>query len=479
MAHQMLSLKDKSPKILVVGDLMIDHYLWGSSKRISPEAPVPVVSVSNESTVLGGAGNVINNLYDLGAQVDVMSVLGKCSVSVELKSLLEGIAIDTQCIILERNRIGSIKTRIIAAQQQVVRYDQENSEKISEASQKTLISNFSKKITSYDCVLLSDYGKGVLTEKLTQQLITIAEQHSVKVLVDPKGLDFSKYKGAYLLTPNKKEASEATGVEITDDASLARCIIQLKDECDLAVSLITLSEQGVSLYDGESLRNHPTQTREVFDVTGAGDTVLAALGFAISCNLNIDEAVKFANLAAGVVVGKIGSATATLNEIIEYESSLNQSTSDAHIKTIDEITSLSSELKTRDKKIVFTNGCFDLIHAGHVRYLEEAKNLGDILILGLNSDRSVKVLKGKDRPVNSEQDRAYILAALEAVDYVVIFDEDTPYNLISAIKPHTLVKGGDYEGKKVVGQDIADELKLIQFVDGKSTTKIIERIQNS
>jgi len=475
----MLSLKDKSPKILVVGDLMIDHYLWGSSKRISPEAPVPVVSVSNESTVLGGAGNVINNLYDLGAQVDVMSVLGKCSVSVELKSLLEGIAIDTQCIILERNRIGSIKTRIIAAQQQVVRYDQENSEKISEASQKTLISNFSKKITSYDCVLLSDYGKGVLTEKLTQQLITIAEQHSVKVLVDPKGLDFSKYKGAYLLTPNKKEASEATGVEITDDASLARCIIQLKDECDLAVSLITLSEQGVSLYDGESLRNHPTQTREVFDVTGAGDTVLAALGFAISCNLNIDEAVKFANLAAGVVVGKIGSATATLNEIIEYESSLNQSTSDAHIKTIDEITSLSSELKTRDKKIVFTNGCFDLIHAGHVRYLEEAKNLGDILILGLNSDRSVKVLKGKDRPVNSEQDRAYILAALEAVDYVVIFDEDTPYNLISAIKPHTLVKGGDYEGKKVVGQDIADELKLIQFVDGKSTTKIIERIQNS
>jgi len=474
----MLNLKDKSPKILVIGDLMIDYYLWGSSERISPEAPVPVVCVNNESTVLGGAGNVINNLYDLGAKVDVMSVLGECSVSVELKSLLDNIGIDTQCIAVEPNRIASKKTRIIAAQQQVVRYDQENSEEISEASQKTLLSNFTNNIASYDCVLLSDYGKGVLTEKLTQQLITIAKQHSIKVLVDPKGLNYSKYTGAFLLTPNKKEAGEASGIAITDDASLTCAIKYLKEEYDLDVSLITLSDQGVAVYD-DKLRNYPTQAREVFDVTGAGDTVLASLGFALSCELDIDEAVKFANLAAGVVVGKIGSATATINEIIEYESSLNQSTSDSHIKTIGEITALSAELKTKGKKIVFTNGCFDLIHAGHVRYLEEAKNLGDILVLGLNSDRSVKALKGEGRPINFEQDRAYILAALEAVDYVVIFDEDTPYDLISAIKPHTLVKGGDYEGKEIIGQDIAEELKLIQFVDGKSTTKVIERIQNS
>jgi len=474
----MLNLLGKAPKILVIGDLMVDHYLWGSSDRISPEAPVPVVSINNESRVLGGAGNVINNLKALNAKVDVMSVLGECGVSSELKLLLSEIGIDTQYLITEANRIGSKKTRIIAAQQQVVRYDQENSEEISKASQKTLLSNFRKRIVGYDCVLLSDYGKGVLTDELTQQLIKIAKQHSIKILVDPKGVNYAKYKGAYLLTPNKKEASEATGINITDDASLACTIKQLKEEYELDVSLITLSEQGVAIYDGE-LRNHPTQTREVFDVTGAGDTVLASLGFALSCELDIDEAVKFANLAAGVVVGKIGSATATLNEIIEYESSLNKSTSDAHIKTLNEIIALSEELKTRGKKIVFTNGCFDLLHAGHVRYLEASKNFGDVLILGLNSDRSVAALKGVGRPINAQIDRAYILAALEAVDYVVIFDDDTPYDLINAIKPHTLVKGGDYEGQDVVGQDIAQELKLIQFVDGKSTTKTIEKIQQS
>ncbi|WP_295512295.1 D-glycero-beta-D-manno-heptose-7-phosphate kinase, partial [uncultured Pseudoalteromonas sp.] len=429
----MLNLLGKAPKILVIGDLIVDHYLWGSSDRISPEAPVLVVSINNESRVLGGAGNVINNLKALNAKVDVMSVLGECGVSSELKLLLNEIEIDTQYLITEPKRISSKKTRIIAAQQQVVRYDQENSTEITETSQKTLLSNFRKRITDYDCVLLSDYGKGVLTNELTQQLIKTAKQHSVKILVDPKGLDYAKYKGAYLLTPNKKEAREATGINITDDASLACTIKQLKEEYELDVSLITLSEQGVAIYDGE-LRNHPTQTREVFDVTGAGDTVLASLGFALSCKLDIDEAVKFANLAAGVVVGKIGSATATLNEIIEYESSLNKSSSDEHIKTLNEIAVLSEELRARGKKIVFTNGCFDLLHAGHVKYLETAKSFGDVLIVGLNSDQSVSTLKGNNRPINMQVDRAYLLAALEAVDYVVIFDEDTPYNLIKAIK---------------------------------------------
>ena len=474
----MINLLGKAPKILVIGDLMVDYYLWGSSDRISPEAPVPVVSIYNESRVLGGAGNVINNLKALNAKVDVMSVVGECGVSTELKSLLNEIEIDTQYLITEPKRISSKKTRIIASQQQVVRYDQENSSEITEKSQKSLLSNFRKKIADYDCLLLSDYGKGVLTDKLTQQLIKIAKQHSVKILVDPKGLDYSKYKGAYLLTPNKKEASEATGINITDDASLTFAIKQLKEEYELDLSLITLSEQGVAIYDVE-LRNHPTQTREVSDVTGAGDTVLASLGFALSCQLDIDEAVKFANLAAGIVVGKIGSATVTLNEIIEYESSLNKSTSDAHIKTLNEITALSEELKTRGKKIVFTNGCFDLLHAGHVRYLEASKNCGDVLIVGLNSDRSVAALKGAGRPINTQIDRAYILAAPEVVDYVVIFDDETPYDLIDAIKPDTLVKGGDYEGQDVVGQDIAQELKLIQLVDGKSTTKTIEKIQQS
>ena len=472
----MIDLQGKSPGLLVVGDLMIDHYLWGSCERISPEAPVQVVNVKSESAVLGGAGNVINNLNALGAQVDVISVIGGCEISDELKTLLSNINVNSQYLITQKDRITSKKSRIIAAQQQVVRYDRESSDEISAESQKQILDSFTSIIANYDGVLLSDYGKGVLTSSLTQSLIAVANKAGKKVMVDPKGLDYSKYKGAYLLTPNKKEASEATQVSINDEASLTQAITQLKVECDLTVSLITLSEQGVAIYDDE-LRTHPTVAREVYDVTGAGDTVLASLGFALACGVDIDDAVEFSNLAAGVVVGKIGSATATLNEIIEYESSLNKSTSDEHIKTLSEITILSEELKARGKKIIFTNGCFDILHAGHVRYLETAKSYGDVLILGLNSDRSVKALKGKNRPINIQLDRAYILAALEAVDYVVVFDDDTPYELIKAVKPHTLVKGGDYEGKVVVGQDIADELKLVQFVDGKSTTRTIEKIQ--
>ena len=474
----MINLLGKSPKLLVIGDLMIDHYLWGSCERISPEAPVQVVNVKSESAVLGGAGNVINNLHALGAQVDVISVIGGCEISEELKELLANIKVDTQYLITQKDRITSKKSRIIASQQQVVRYDRESTDEISNESQKEVLTTFKNIIENYDGVLLSDYGKGVLTFKLTQSLITIANENNKKVLVDPKGLDYSKYKGAYLLTPNKKEASEATKINIDDDASLTEAITQLKSECGLDVSLITLSEQGVAIYDNK-LRIHPTVAREVFDVTGAGDTVLASLGFSLACGYNIDDAVKFSNLAAGVVVGKIGSATATLNEIIEYESSLNKSTSDEHIKTFDEIKDLAIDLKNRGKKIVFTNGCFDILHVGHVKYLEEAKSFGDVLILGLNSDKSVTVLKGEGRPINPQLDRAYILAALEPVDYVVIFSEDTPYDLIKLIKPHTLVKGGDYEGKEVAGQDLADELKLVQFVDGKSTTKTIERILKS
>ena len=474
----MIDLQTKTPKILVVGDLMIDHYLWGSCERISPEAPVQVINVDNESTVLGGSGNVINNLKALGAQVDVISVIGGCEISDELKDLLNDINVNSEYLITQKDRITSKKSRIIAAQQQVVRYDRESTDEINAESQTKILNTFKKIIANYDAVLLSDYGKGVLTAELTQSLITIANNSNKKVLVDPKGLDYSKYKGAYLLTPNKKEASEATQINIHDNTTLTKAIKQLKTKCDLDISLITLSEQGVAIYD-DTLRTHPTVAREVFDVTGAGDTVLASLGFALSCKFDIDDAVEFANLAAGVVVGKIGSATATFNEIIEYESSLNKSTSDEHIKTLNEIIALSIELKSRGKKVVFTNGCFDILHAGHVRYLETAKSYGDVLILGLNSDRSVTALKGEGRPINTQIDRAYILAALEAVDYVVIFDEDTPYDLIKAVKPNILVKGGDYEGKDVVGQDIADELKLVQFVDGKSTTKTIEKIQQN
>jgi len=472
----MIDLQNKSPKLLVIGDLIIDQYLWGNCERISPEAPVQVVNVENENTQLGGAGNVVNNLKALGAKVDVISVVGDNQTSDILKGLLTDIGVDTKYLVPQKNRINSKKSRIIASQQQVVRYDHESTEEIDIKSQNLILDIFKKIAKDYDGVLLSDYGKGVLTNKLTQSLIKTANKNNKKVLVDPKGLDYSKYKGAYLLTPNKKEASEATKINIEDKASLTKAIARIKTECELDVSIITLSEQGIAIYDN-NLRILPTVTREVFDVTGAGDTILASLGFTLACDYGIDNAIKFSNLAAGVVVGKIGSSTATLNEIIEYESSLNKSSSDKHIKTLNEITVLSEEIRARGKKIVFTNGCFDLLHAGHVRYLETAKSFGDVLIVGLNSDQSVSNLKGKNRPVNMQIDRAYILAALEAVDYVVIFDEDTPYNLIKAIKPITLVKGGDYKDKEVAGQDIVDELKLVEFVDEKSTSQTIKKIQ--
>ena len=469
---------NKKPNILVIGDLMIDHYLWGSCDRISPEAPVQVVNVKKESSVLGGAGNVINNLVTLGSVVDVISVIGNDSVANELKSLLEKIDVPTSNLVVENNRKTSKKSRLIASQQQVLRYDMESIDDINENSHKQIIQTLEKNIDKYSSIILSDYGKGVLTTNLTKEIIKIANKNNIKVLVDPKGKDYSKYKGSYTLTPNKKEAMEATNIDIKDESSLIEALKSLKTQCDLEVSLITLSEQGIAIFDDE-LTIKPTVAREVYDVTGAGDTVIASIAFALGNNLDIKDAIYFANLAAGVVVGKIGSATTTLDEIYEYEYSLHKSNSTSHIKTFDEIKTLASKLHNQGKKIVFTNGCFDILHVGHVKYLEVAKSYGDVLILGLNADSSVRKLKGPTRPINTQDDRAYILASLESVDYVVIFEEETPYELIKLIKPHVLVKGGDYEGKEVVGQDIADELKLVQFVDGKSTTNTIKRIQEN
>jgi len=473
----MINLINKQPKILVIGDLMIDHYLWGKCERISPEAPIPVVNINNENTVLGGAGNVVNNLAALGAHTDVLSVIGDCEIANELGTLLNKINVSTSHLIEEKGRLSSKKSRIIASQQQVIRFDRESNYDISAESQQTLFDQYKKILRKYDIILLSDYGKGVLTDSLTRDLIKEANNLGIKVLVDPKGINYSKYSGAYLLTPNKKEASLATNIDILNDSNLLEAITQLKEKCSLVVSLITLSENGVAIYDND-LRIHQTMAREVYDVTGAGDTVLAALGFALSSDYDIDQAVEFANLAAGVVVGKIGSATASIDEIIDYKSSLHQSSSEEHIKTQKEIEVMCSKFKEKGKKIVFTNGCFDILHAGHVRYLETAKSFGDILMVGVNSDESVKTLKGETRPINNEQDRALLIASLEAVDYVVIFNEDTPYELIKAIKPDTLVKGGDYEDQKVVGQDLVSELKLVNFIEGKSTTRTIEKIQS-
>jgi len=474
----MINLSNQTPNILVVGDLIVDHYLWGDCERISPEAPVQIVDIKAENTILGGAGNVVNNLKSLGANADILGVIGDCEVSNELIELLAKINVSSRHLIKQANRISSKKSRIIATQQQVVRYDRESTEEITIQSQQKIIKLFKSLIKNYDVVLLSDYGKGLFTYELTKSLIKISNENHKKILVDPKGRDFSKYKGAYLLTPNKKEASEATKINLNNRNNIELAIKNLKKDCDLTVSLITLSEEGVAIFDNE-LRIHPTAAIEVFDVTGAGDTVLASLGFAIACNIEIDEAVKFANLASGVVVGKIGSATVTHEEIEQYRSSLNCTSSQELIKTWKEMAFISETLRNQKKKIVFTNGCFDILHIGHIKYLEEAKKFGDILVLGLNSDNSIKKLKGKNRPINSQSDRAHILASIKVVDYVVIFDDETPLKLIKLIKPDILVKGGDYAGKDVAGGDIVKELKLIEYIDGKSTSEIIKKIQKA
>jgi len=471
-------LKNSQPNILVIGDLMIDHYLWGSCERISPEAPVQVVDINKETSVLGGAGNVINNLVTLGANVSVCSVIGNDDNGKELLSMLNSIEVDTTKIVKQEGRQTSKKSRVIAVSQQILRYDKESKSDINRVSSNLLLELIEKHISLFNIVILSDYGKGVLTDSLSQSIITIANANNIKVLVDPKGSDFSKYKGSYLLTPNKKEAILATGIDIIDNSSLQKALIKLKTECDLGVSLITLSEDGIATYE-EKLKIFPTVAKEVFDVTGAGDTVIASIAFALSCGLSLEETAAFSNLAAGVVVGKIGSATVSLAEIEEYEASLHKSTSDAHIKNFDDIKSLVDRYRHNGKKIVFTNGCFDILHVGHVKYLQVAKSFGDILVVGLNSDESVSRLKGPTRPVNIAEDRAYLLAALEAVDFVVPFESDTPYELIKMLAPDTLVKGGDYEGKEVIGTEFAKELKLVDFVDGKSTTKTIEKIQGN
>lgn len=473
----MKKYQEMTPTILVLGDLMIDYYLWGETKRISPEAPVPVVDIKSQSQTLGGAGNVINNLIALGANVKVSSVLGDDTIGKELLQMLRDLGINDNSIVIQKGRLSTKKSRVIASHQQVIRFDSETKENISKKSEDEIIQKVKEILPRVDAILISDYAKGVLTKRVLQEVITQAKMLSKPLLVDPKGQDYIKYKGATLITPNKKEATEATGIEIVDDETLRKAGFMLRESLDLDYTIITLSEDGIAIFDDSTMTKIPTVAREVYDVTGAGDSVLSTIGFVLACDGNIKEACEIANASAAVVVGKLGSATATWDEILEYRHKKDKNKKRGLINKKN-LKNLVDSLKKQNKKIVFTNGCFDILHLGHVKYLEEAKNFGDILIVGVNSDESVRRLKGSTRPINPEFDRAYILSSLDMVDYVVIFEEDTPYNLIKIVEPDILVKGGDYRGKKVVGSDIAKEVRLVDFVDGKSTTSIIERAKS-
>ena len=314
-------------------------------------------------------------------------------------------------------------------------------------------------------ILISDYNKGVISEYLSQQIIQIANKNGLKVIIDPKGFNYQKYQDAFLVKPNLKELFEAVG-EKQNKTLIDEVGKKLLTKYNFQNLIVTLSEDGIKLFTQKNILNFPTKAKKIFDVTGAGDTVLATLGVAIASNITLENSIELANIAAAVVIGKVGTATPTFTEIIQFGNQKILSWND--LKAILDL--------NRDKKIVFTNGCFDILHVGHLKYLEKAKELGDILVVAINSDSSVRKIKGEKRPINLEDDRAYLLSGLACVDYVTIFSEETPYKIIDFLKPNILVKGADYKNKEVVGSNLVDEVKLIEFVTGKSTTNIIDKI---
>ncbi len=451
------------PSILVVGDLMQDVYLFGKCTKLSPEAPVPVISIEKEKKVLGGASNVAYNLKELGAKVSVLSVLGDDDgarfILDEFKKL------DIKAFIKQDStKTTSVKTRILGGSQQIVRIDKESTNYIDESMENELFSLI--KDESFDAIIFSDYDKGVLSKGLCQKIIN---HFKCPTLADPKK-DFYKFYGVSLITPNLKEAREFFGdiKNSSDKNDYKTALAFMQKELNLKYPLITLSEKGMVFEDENGVHIKSAKAKEVFDVTGAGDSVIASLGYFLASKKDLAFAVECANKAAAIVVGKVGAATASLNEILNYDD-------DSKIKTKDEL------LKALDGKsgIVFTNGCFDLLHLGHLSYLKYAKSLGKILVVGLNSDSSIKALKGDDRPVNDELTRSAMLSSLEFVDYVCVFDELTPLELVKAIKPDILVKGKDYAGKEVVGSEYAKKVVLADFVDGYSSTKTIEKIRKN
>ncbi|WP_173197982.1 D-glycero-beta-D-manno-heptose-7-phosphate kinase [Geobacter sp. SVR] len=467
-------------RCLVIGDLMLDEYLWGRAERISPEAPVQVVDILREELRLGGAGNVVNNLVCLGAGVTVCSVVGEDDNGGALLEAFTRQGFATGAIFRDPARRTSRKTRVVAAHQQIVRIDRESREPLSCAIERQVCDWIAANAGGFGVILLSDYLKGVLTPQVIEAVVAAARPAGIPVLVDPKGNDYRRYCGVTILTPNRKEAETASGVAINDLDSLARAADTIMTNAGLEHLLITRSEEGMSLFSRTADPVHiPTVAREVFDVSGAGDTVLASLAIGMAAGLQLSEAAVLANIAGGIAVGKLGTSTVTPAEIINAVA-LTHSDSDSKIKNRDVLAALIAAERARGKKVVFTNGCFDLLHAGHVKYLQKARSLGDLLVLGLNSDASVRRLKGEKRPLIGEEERAHILAALDCIDYVVLFDEDTPLELITALQPQILVKGGDYTPEGVVGREVVEacggHVELVTFVDGKSTTGIIERI---
>lgn len=475
--------KFKHCKILVIGDLMIDEYLWGDVDRISPEAPVPVIAVKKEDSTLGGSGNVINNLVALGAEVFAAGVIGGDRSGNLLLKKFTALGVDVQGIIQEPGRPTTRKTRIIAGNQHVLRIDRETIKTISDDTFDKIAHFIEKKIPKADVVLISDYGKGLISKLLMARTVKTAKKTGRITIADPKGLDYSKYSGVTLITPNIKEAALASGIEITNNSSLVKAGKKIIESTGIANVLITCGKDGMILFE-ENKKPYKisSEARQVFDVSGAGDTVAAVLGLCTASGTSLKVGASIANTAAGIVVGKIGTATVSEEEL---SAALTVSTDDYRIKqkNLFELPSLVQDLKGKGKKIVFTNGCFDLLHAGHINLFSASKKEGDVLIVAIDDDESVQKLKGNGRPVIKAKERVRILSALDSVDYVVVFPENKLGNLIETVRPDVLTKGSNYSSEEVYGRDIVEkyggQVVIIQVKKNISSTSIIDSIRKS
>lgn len=459
--------------VLVIGDIMLDRYWFGETARISPEAPVPIVKINQLDERLGGAGNVALNISALGALVKVIGITGKDEAADVIQTQLTAMGLTHT--LLQFDHIPTItKLRVMSRHQQLIRLDFEKP--FPEFDPAQLIEVYKEYLKNTDVVILSDYGKGTLRNPA--EFIRLAKEASIPVLVDPKGRDFNIYRHATLITPNFKEFETIVGASDNERTIIQKAKTLLKEH-DIQFLLLTRGEGGMTLIQQEAEEIHlPAHAREVFDVTGAGDTVIAVLGAALAAKSPLPEAMMLSNLAASLVVGKLGATSVSAPELAVALK--NSSSVTSGIVNEEQLLTFVAEARLKAKKIVFTNGCFDILHAGHVMYLQQAKQLGDYLILAINDDESVKRLKGKGRPINNVDQRMAVLASLGMVDMVVAFSDDTPKRLLKKIQPDILVKGGDYEMNQVVGSEIVlaygGEVRVLGIIKNVSTTLMIDRV---
>ena len=467
-------------KVLVIGDFMLDEYVWGQVERISPEAPVMVVNVERHTRVLGGAGNVVNNLVGLGAQVAVLGLVGQDISGTDLKAELTRLGVDPHGLFIDRGRQTTLKTRVIGGNQQIVRIDHENRQPAADWFFHEARQYLKALLPDLDAIILSDYGKGVLIDPLLSAIIAMGRESQLPIVVDPKGQDYSRYRRATIITPNRKEAELAVGYPLHRREDLLRAGQELCQACDTDGILITLGPEGMILFQREHPPQEiPAQAREVFDVSGAGDTVVAVMALGLARWRQPVLAARLANLAAGIVVGKIGTAPILRSELTAALQS-QSSPRPEKIVNLPELRLLAPRLQAQGKKLVFTNGCFDLLHWGHIKFLEESRHLGDILIVALDTDESVRQVKGPCRPVINQDQRLRMLAALEAVDYVTVFSSEQLPEILAALKPDVLTKGSNYPAAEVSGREVVQayggQVVIIPITDPVSITGLIRQI---